>query len=320
MGKDLEIRDIDPDAARQYIDARSVFVELERTRKNALQVRGGMVWKKVKGTDYLVRTTPAGGQTGLGARSDRTEAMFEKFTRQKENFTIRLESLRNALDKHERMNRALRVGRVPNITVALLNRIAGAGLDEHFRVVGTHALYAYEAASGVNLSSDVTSTRDIDLLWDTRKRVAFAQRLTLDSPSMLEALRKVDKTFELREDQKYTAVNGDGFEVDIIRREAQENDPHPIRLSDSEEDFWVVQAHRAADLQDAAPFSAIVVAVNGTMARMHTIDPRTFADFKRWMARQNDREAIKRRRDMLQAETVEWLVQERLPHLAADGH
>lgn len=316
MEKDLEIQEIDPDAARQYIDARSAFIELERSKKNALQVRGGMVWKTVKGTEYLIRTTSAGGQSSLGAKSDKTLAMYEKFTQQKTNITARLTSLKEAVAKHERMNRALRVGRMPNIAVTILNRIANAGLDEHFRVVGTHALYAYEAAAGVNLSSEVTSTRDIDLLWDTRKRVVFAQRLAQDSPSMLEALRKADKTFELREDQKYTAVNADGFEVDIIRRVAEENDPHPIRLSESEDDFWVVQAKRAADLQNAPAFSEIVVAVNGTMARMHTIDPRTFVDFKRWMAKQANREAIKRRRDTLQAQTVEWLVRERLPQLS----
>ena len=37
--------------------------------------------------------------------------------------------------------------------------------------------------------------------------------------------------------QKYTAVNKDGFEVDIIRREQVADDPHPVRLSDDEEDL-----------------------------------------------------------------------------------
>lgn len=319
MEKNLESSDIDPDAARQYIDARSAFMELERTKKNALQTRGGMVWKTVKGTDYLIRTTQTGRQSSLGPKSEKTLAMFEKFTQQKSNITARLAGLKEAVAKHERMNRALRVGRMPNIAVAILNRIANAGLDEYFRVVGTYALYAYEAAAGVNLSSDVTTTRDIDLLWDTRKRVVFAQSLAQDSTPMLEAIRKADKTFELREDQKYTAVNKDGFEVDIIRREAQENDPHPIRLSEAQDDFWVVQARRATDLQNAPAFSEIVVAANGTMARMHTIDPRIFTDFKRWMGQQKDREAIKRRRDTLQAQTVEWLVRERLPQLSRQG-
>lgn len=308
--------ELDPDAARQYVDARAAFVELERTQKNALQTRGGMVWKKVKGADYLIRTTTMGGQSSLGVKSDKTVVIYEKFSSQKQAITERLTSLKAAVAKHERLNRALRVGRMPNIAVAILNRIANAGLDEHFRVVGTYALYAYETAAGVRLSSEVTTTRDIDLLWDTRKRVVFAQRLALDSPSMLEALKKADKTFELLEDQKYTAVNQDGFEVDIIRREAEGSDPHPIRLSESEDDFWVVQAKRASDLQNAPQFSEIVVAVNGTIARMHTIDPRAFVEFKRWMSNQADREALKRRRDAMQAETLDWLIQERLPQLA----
>ena len=40
MAFSLERMEIDPDAARQYMDARAAFVELERSRKNALQVRG----------------------------------------------------------------------------------------------------------------------------------------------------------------------------------------------------------------------------------------------------------------------------------------
>ena len=163
----------------------------------------------------------------------------------------RVSSLKASLAKHERMNRALRVGRMPGIAVAILSRLANAGLDGYFRVVGTHALYAYEAAAGLSFSSEITSTRDIDLLWDTRKRVMFAQRLKQDSPSMLAALQKVDKTFQVIEDQKYTAITKDGFEVDIIRRLASEGDPHPIRMRDSEEDFWVVQAKRAGELMNA---------------------------------------------------------------------
>jgi hypothetical protein len=78
----------------------------------------------------------------------------------------------------------------------------------------------------------------------------------------------------------------------------------------------VVQAARASDLQNAPQFSEIVVAVNGAMARMNTMDPRNFVELKRWMSNQADREAIKRRRDAMQAETLDWLIRERLPQLA----
>lgn len=309
----LENLELDPDAARQYVDARAAFIELERTKKNLLQYRGGMVWKTVDGKDYLIRTTTTGGQTSLGRRTAETEAICSNFIEKKQNVEERLTALKASVAKHERMNRALRVGRVPTIAVAILSRLANASLNEYFRVVGTHALYAYEAAAGVRFASEITSTRDIDLLWDTRKRVTFAQKLQQDAPSMLAALQKVDKSFQVIDDQKHTAINKDGFEVDIIRRMAKEGDPHPIRLSDSEDDFWVVQAKRADELMNAPEFSEIVVAENGSMARLSTIHPAVFAGFKRWMSREPDRDPLKRRRDALQADAVEWMLNERLP-------
>lgn len=150
----LENIEIDPDAARQYIDARSAFVELERTMKNAIQVRGGMVWKTVNGQDYLIRTSTTGGQKSLGRRSPETEAMHRSFIDKKQSADERISSLKGAVAKHQRINRALRVGRMPTIAVAILGRLANAGLDDYFRVVGTHSLYAYEAAAGVSFASE----------------------------------------------------------------------------------------------------------------------------------------------------------------------
>ena len=111
----------------------------------------------------------------------------------------------------------------------------------------------------------------------------------------------------------HTAVNKDGFEVDIIRRERAGDDPHPIKLSDEDDDFWVAQARRANVLLDSPAFSAVIVATNGSMARMNTVHPTTFVTFKRWMANQPDREALKRRRDVLQADAVQTLLDTYLP-------
>jgi hypothetical protein len=253
----------------------------------------------------------------LGRRSADTEVVYQNFIEKKQSLQDRLSSLKAVMIKHERMNRALRVGTMPNIAVAILGRLADAGLSDYFRVVGTHALYAYEAAAGVRFASAITATRDIDLLWDTRKRVMFSERLRQDSPSMLAALQKVDKSFQIIEDQKYTAINQDGFEVDIIRRVATPEDPHPIRLSDAEDDFWVVQAKRADELMNAPEFTEMVVAENGAMARLTTVHPSVFVTFKRWMSKEPDRDPLKRRRDALQADAVEWALNERLPHLGS---
>lgn len=305
--------------ARQYIDAVATFEALEEAQEEAAQVRGGMYWHagppSSPESKYLVRTTPAGAETSLGSRTPENEAIFERFTQRKRESTERVSGLKAALEQHQRLNRALRVGRVDPLVVALLGRLASTQLSPHFRVVGTHALYAYEVAAGVRLDSDTLATRDMDLLWDTRKRILFSTQLAKVDSSMLGVLKKVDSTFRIRQSQKYTAVNKDGFEVDIIRRERAGDDPHPIKLSDEDEDFWVVQARRANVLLDSPGFSAVIVATNGTMARMNTVQPATFVAFKRWMANQTGREALKRRRDVLQADAVQTLLDKYLPQV-----
>ncbi len=65
-------------------------------------------------------------------------------------------------------------------------------------------------------------------------------------------------------------------------------------------------------LLDAPGFSAVIVATNGSMARMNTVHPATFVAFKRWLAAQRDRDPLKRQRDGLQADAVQKLVDEYL--------
>lgn len=302
---------------RQYIDAVAVFEAWEEATREAQQVRGGMYWHKgpLSNPDaaYLVRTSPAGSETSLGPRSPATEDVYARFQQRKTAAAERLSTLQAKLVEHTRMNRALRVGRLDPLVVSILDRLQVSGLAGYFRVVGTHALYAYEAAAGVRVEDGAVATRDIDLLWDVRQRIRFATQLARVDSSVLGLLQKVDKSFRLRTLQKYTAVNQDGFEVDILRREQQPDDPHPIRLSEDEDDFWVTQARNAHRLMDAPPFSAVVVASNGKMARMHTLHPTAFAQFKRWLGGLADRDPLKRRRDVLQADVVEHLVKGYLP-------
>jgi hypothetical protein len=315
--KSAGLSDIGNDARRQYIDAQATFTAWEEATRRAAEVRGGMYWKHQGKTEYLIRTSPRNSQKSLGPRSDETEAIFEKFTSTKEASEARRDQLSKALAQHQRLNRALFVGRAPQILVEILGTLAKFGIAEHFMVIGTHALYAYEAAAGVRFeATEALATRDVDLLWDTRKRIRFITKMENLGSSMIGILQKVDKSFEIRDEQRYTAVNSSGFEVDIIRREASEGDPHPLLLTRNENDFRVVQAKRAGVLLNSQPFSAVIVSPSGHMARMNTVSPIVFAQFKRWMANQPNREAMKVDRDRLQAELVEQLVEEYLPHLA----
>lgn len=300
-------------AARQLIDSTTVFDEYVRVRAQARQTAGGMYWKRQGGYQYLVKTTPDNRQQRIGPRTAETERIVEEFAARKAEVESRLKSLKGALADAERLNKALKVGRVPSMVVSVLQAIENAGLGEHFTVVGTHALYAYETAAGVRIVPDALATQDVDLLWDARKRVRFLTDLGKQDSSMLRVLQLADPTFQRKEGQNETAINAKGFEVDFLRRQPEGDDPHPFRFSDDEDDLWPVQAVRASVLTNAPRFEHVVISATGRMTLMRTIVPQAFVEFKRWMAEKAPhRPAPKRRRDRRQADIVQALLDEGL--------
>lgn len=301
---------------RQQLDASSVFTALLEARAEAAVVRGSMIWREIDGRRYLIRTSTAGAQKSLGPESSETQAIAARFFDRKEMAAERLKQLTEQVVVMQRMNRALRVGRVPNVVVDTLNALEKAGIGEHFLVVGTHALYAYESAAGVRIPDGAMATRDVDLFFDTRKGVKLFSSLGRLDSSMIALLQKVDKTFRVRHSSKYTAVNAAGFEVDIIRRVARDGDPHPLRMSDDEDDLWAAQVPSGDNILGARPFEEVVVATSGAMARMRTIHPLDFARIKERLSKATDRDPLKARKDALQASVAREIVRDYLLQLA----
>ena len=300
---------------KQYIDAESVFTALRDAEKAAQTVRGSMLWRQISGKTYLIRTNADNSQKSLGPRTDETEAVYEKFMARKKWLSERVTGLRQALQLHQKLNRAHRVGRTPEIVVKILNQLHKSGISEHFLTVGTHALFAYESACGVRFAEEATTTQDIDLLMDTQKHLLLASTLEERNESLLSTLQKVDATFDLRDDQLYTAVNASGFEVDVIRRTAQNRDPHPLQVTSAERDFWAVQVGNGAQMASSARFAQMVVSASGHMALMTTLHPLTFSRLKQALANSPTRNPLKKSCDALQAQAVAQLVEEMLPHL-----
>lgn len=301
-------------AARQVIDSMTVFAEFQRVKAQAQPYAGSMYWKREGSYEYLVKTKPRRRtQERLGARSQQTERIFAEYTVRKRALESRLKTLREALTEAERMNKALKAGRTPSLVVGLLQVLEDAGLSKHFTVVGTHALYAYETAANVRIIPGALATQDVDLLWDARRRVQFMTDLEHLDASMLDVLRRADSSFERKEGQNETAINARGFEVDFLRRQSIEDDPHPFRFSADEDDLWPAQAVRASVLTTAPRLEHVVISTNGRMALMRTIAPTSFVEFKRWMAEKApQREDVKRRRDRLQADIVQELIDQQL--------
>ncbi|MCX7256166.1 MAG: GSU2403 family nucleotidyltransferase fold protein [Polaromonas sp.] len=296
---------------RQFIDAEAAWRALQAAQQAAKEVRGSMMWRTQAGRRYLIRVASTGSQTSLGPESDSNTDIYERFMARKAAAESRQQQLRATVAQHVRLNRALRVGRVPNVVVETLNALAQAGLADHFLTVGTHALYAYETACGVRVQTEATATQDIDLLLDTRKYLRFATTMQRLDTSLLGIFQKVDKTFMLRDDQKYTAVNASGFEIDVVRRPADSRagtDPHPLRVSPFEEDFWAVQIPSGQALLDGRRFSHMVVASNGQMATLYAPPPERFVRIKTALGQRTDRDPLKARKDRLQARVVQQLL------------
>jgi hypothetical protein len=303
---------------RQYSDAAAVFHAHARATEQARSVRGSMFWRELRGVKTLIRASAAGAQHSLGPDSEQTQTIFASFTERKAQLEQSRKSLSIKLDEMRKLNKVYQVGRIPQVVIALLQAMAKAGIHDQFLTVGTHALYAYEAACGVRVGSEALATRDVDLLFDTRQHVAFVTTMARLDSSLIDTFRRADKTFRVRRDQLQTAINDDGFEIDIIRRTATEQDPHPLRMSDKEEDLWAVQVTTGNRLLSGRRHEQMVVSAKGDMALMRTIHPMDFVQVKTALAGSTTRDPLKRPKDALQAQVVQHLWDEYLVHLHRD--
>jgi hypothetical protein len=105
-------------------------------------------------------------------------------------------------------------------------------------------------------------------------------------------------------------MNSQGFSIDFLRREEAEKFTEAFSISGTEGDIYPVKAKRSSRFLGSPPFEQVVIAVDGSMTLIRTIDPKTFMEFKEWMSGQQDREALKRNRDKLQALAVKQLLAE----------
>ena len=233
-----------------------------------------------------------------------------------------MKQLNAAMATHARPNAALRVGRTPNVVVGLLEEIRKAGLQDHFMVIGTNALYAYETQAGVRFSGDVKATTDMDLLWDSRKRVTLIADGDehFNKYGLIGVLKKFDPSFELQDGEEYRAANSQGYMIDLIKRrpESFTDDKEHSQLIANPDDFWAAKIKNMDWLLSSPKFRQVVIATNGNEAEMITVDPRAFVFYKVWLSQKDDREPMKKPRDLAQARAVFNLVKERLPQLSFD--
>jgi len=299
----------------EFTDSYQLFTAMQDARERAGHYSGSMHWKSIKKRKYLYHMLDGYGKgKSLGVWSDDTQAIYDAFQRGKAESSERIKSIQKSLDEKAALNRAVGLNRVPLVAARIVRELDRRGLlGSRICVVGTHAIYAYEALAGGTIYRELLATADVDFLWDNRKAIEFSAES--DVYGFLPILKKADRSFE-RCQQLYRAVNKDGFMADLIVAEPksmldsvqnQMGDVYDLKASGIGSLRWLINSPKV---------EAVVIDSRGYPLRMVVPDPRSFAIHKLWLSKQPNRKADKARRDKEQALTVAALTMERLPQFS----
>jgi hypothetical protein len=277
--------------------------------------QGGMHWKKAKGREYLFKSRDRYGYgKSLGPRSPETEEILAEFRKNKQKLKERLKDLKSRLKEQARFCKAAMIQRVPRVAAEILRLLDRQKLlGRNVVIVGTNALYAYEAAAGVFFDNPIMATKDLDILWDIRSKLALVADNDVDRSGLLDLLLKADRSFEPLGPRSYRAANRDGYLVDLIKSEpknilkqerTQMGGPNDLRAAEIKNLHWLVMSPK---------ISQVVIGEDGYPAAISVPDPRSFALHKLWLSNQSNREPVKKKRDHDQGIAVASLIVRYLP-------
>lgn len=310
----MEFNDLDARVVRERIDMAQLWnawSEADQLRRHSFL--GSMNWETRNGRQYLYSRKGKVSKS-LGPRSDATETVFAAFAEGKRDNADRLKALKGEMERQAGVLRALDAGRLPVTAARTLRALRDHSKRTNIRVVGTNALYAYEALAGVAFGSSSTATGDIDYLVDDRNRL----KLVADDgdPTGLTRLiqAKVDRTFQPRRAGDFRLTNRHGYMIEFVRPQ-----PNPAWRkrpgADPIEEGDVAPIAGRQWLVNAPAVDATVLDARGFPAAMRCPDPRFWVLHKAWLSEREGRSLERRGRDRSQAVLVTRLLREKLPHL-----
>jgi len=267
-----------------------------------------MRWKTIGGRDYLYRDRDRSGSgTSLGPRTEDTKSIHERFRTGKAEAKERTRTSAISLDQSSRLYRALRLPSLPSSAAAILRECDRRGmLGSQLMVVGTNAVAAYALEAGGFLRDMPDETQDFDVAW-------MATEISMREPPIWSMLKAVDSTYTVNTERSFQARNADAYEFEVLvapsRASAmhQRDQPRPVPLPEQE---WLLLGQTV---------EAVVVARDGSPARLVVPDPRWFALHKLWMSEQPKRDPLKRRKDARQGAIILGAVVEAMPQFPLDA-
>lgn len=293
------------------VNTEQLFDNYRAALSQATSYTYGMRWKTVRATEYLFRDKDRHGNgKSLGRRSQETETLLATFSAARSVAQERLRLITEKIVEQARLNKALRLNRVPRVVARVLRELDQAGLHGSFTVIGTQALYAYEAAAGAHFLLELLASGDVDLLYDARHKMTVVSE-KLDGHGLLGLLKKADKTFECVRENGYRAANAGQFMVDLVIA------PRGMHVTDSitfsASDLVVAEVPGLQWLLNTPKLDAVAIDEDGWPVPIRTPDPRAFALHKAWLSGLTTREPIKKPRDLAQARAVAHLVADEMP-------
>lgn len=307
------LKEYKPNQSKQYLNAELIFEQyINQSIADRSTYRFSMFWQKVKNDEYLVKKKSSSEErTYIGKRDENTERIYESFHQAKQNSKEKLDILTQKIDSEERLNKAVRINRVPNEVVQLLQRINELGLDDKLIIIGTNSIYAYEAHCAVFLEQELLATHDVDILNRSDKKLSLLYNESLLANKAALFLKSIDKSFEVDPNVPYRFINKSGAIVELIN-------PHIKSIRSSTfaknpfEDILKMDINGIHWLENSRLFKSTVIGENGKIARMTTVHPVEFAIYKHWLSRKDDRNKMKKERDSEQSKAVTSLILEKM--------
>ena len=259
------------------------------------------------GKEYLYeRLGRTGSSKSLGPRSPETEQIYETYQADKAAAETRISESRSTLQDTARLYRALRLPQISTEAAKVLREAdMRKMLGTCLMVVGTNAIAAYSIEAGGFIRQAPDTTDDFDMSW-------IAETPADDSQMVLAMLKAVDSTYTVNTERSFQARNAKAHEFELLAAPstlgamARNDGPKPIPLPEQE---WLLKGRHV---------SHVVIALDGSPARIVAPDPRWFGLQKLWMARQEKRHPLKRPKDETQGFAVLNAVLETMPQFPMD--
>lgn len=300
-----------PSQRKHTINTKQLYEHyIQKKQHYTLNYNVSMFWRESGGKKYLTKKSSKHSKiTSLGVRTPESEKVYEDFVAHKQALKDELSALKEKLEKNRKLNKIELLTRVPTALVDIFQKINELGLDEKMILIGTNALYAYEAYCGVFVEEEQLATDDIDLLNKQNKVLSVIFYEVLPEGKLTGLLQLIDKSFEQDSKVPYRFRNKEGVLLEVISP-MQSRNAFQAKKDIAFTDVLELAMEGMQWLENSRIFKSLVVGENGKCAILSTIHPLEFAVYKNWLSTQPGREVLKKNRDYQQSQLVTQLIQE----------